>query len=398
MNYDLLSIILFYGLILLLFFKFRERFTIQSKVFILYKTKLGISLMEKLARSAPRFWNILGYGSVFAGFSGMAFILFFLVKETLKFIIVPGTQPPLAPILPGVAIPGAPALSFWHWVISIFIVAVVHEFWHGIYARLYDIKVKSSGFAFLGPILAAFVEPDEKQMAKKPVRHQLAVLSAGAFSNILMAVFFLLLLNFVTGPIQLSMFEPGGVVVNQLMENYPAASSGIIAPFIIREINGAEVHNFTQFIEASSKIKPGDQVTIKTEKEEISIIAAANPENSSKGFMGIAGFEQKLEIREDLQKYGKLPYAFLWLNLLIIWLFIINIGVGLFNLLPLGPLDGGKMFYTAALAYTKEEKKAKKWWGFVTFVCLILIFVNLVPWLIKLFLFVGKILILLLSL
>lgn len=402
MNYDLLSIILFYGIILFFFFRYRERFTIQSKIFVLLKTKLGLRAMEKLAKSMPRFWNILGYFSVLTGFAGMAFILFFLIKETFKFVTVPGAQPPLAPILPGVPIPGAPTLSFWHWIIAIFIVAVIHEFWHGIYARLYDIKVKSSGFAFMGPILAAFVEPDEKQMAKKPVRHQLAVLSAGAFSNILLGIFFLLLLNFVTGPMQLNMFEPGGIVVNKVLENYPAASAGIAAPFVIREINGKEINNFSDFVAFVNTVRPGQKVSIKTENEEFIVMSVAHPENISKGFIGVSEFEQKLKVKDSLEKYGKLPYAFLWINLLIIWLFIINIGVGLFNLLPLGPLDGGKMFYTAALAYTKDEKKAKQLWGFISFVCLVLIFISLAPLLWKFILFLGlfleKIFILLLSL
>ena len=42
------------------------------------------------------------------------------------------------------------------------IVAIPHEFAHGIFARLNNLRVKSSGFALFGPILAAFVEPDEK--------------------------------------------------------------------------------------------------------------------------------------------------------------------------------------------------------------------------------------------
>ena len=57
-------------------------------------------------------------------------------------------------------------VPFFYWIISIFVIAVVHEFSHGLIARANNIKVKSSGFAFLAllvPIIpAAFVEPDEK--------------------------------------------------------------------------------------------------------------------------------------------------------------------------------------------------------------------------------------------
>src|SRR3989344_6122478 len=184
MNLDLIFAIIFYGIIYILFLKFRNKFEIQNKIFVLYKTKLGLKSMDSLAKKYPRILNFLGYISILVGFVGIIFIFYILIDGTLKLIITPASQPVLSPVLPGVQIPGLPNLSFWHWIISILIVATVHEFCHGVYSRLSGVKIKSSGFAFLGPILAAFVEPDEKQMNKKSTKQQLAILSAGPFSNI----------------------------------------------------------------------------------------------------------------------------------------------------------------------------------------------------------------------
>ena len=194
MNYDLLFAIIFYGLIFLYYLKNKKKFQVQG-ILVLYKTKLGIKAMKKVSKYFPNFWRTLGVIGIYVGFLGMLFILYFLVKGTIDLIFVPGAPPAVAPVLPGVKIPGLPILSFWHWIIGILVVAVIHEFSHGIFSKLYKIKVKSSGFAFLGPILAAFVEPDEKQLKKSSTKAQLSVLAAGPFSNIVTAFIVLLLVQ-----------------------------------------------------------------------------------------------------------------------------------------------------------------------------------------------------------
>lgn len=390
MNWDIISLILFYGFILLIYYKYKEKFQIEGKVFIMYRSQLGVNLMGRIAKRLPRFFKYLAYLSVLTGFAGMGFILYFLVKETVKFLSVPGSAPPLSPVLPGIDIPGAPVLSFWHWIIAIFIVAIVHEFCHGIYSRLYGIKVKSSGFAFLGPILAAFVEPDEKQMASKPKFQQLAVLSAGPFSNILCGLLFLLILSFALTPAVNYTFQAQGLMVTGFVDNYPMSKSGITLPFLVTGINDASVTDVDSFVAATDKFKPGDTVNVKTDKGDYDIKLASNPDEPSKGFLGITGFKQKYDVRDNLSFLGKIPYALLWINLLFVWLFIISIGIGLFNLLPLGPVDGGKMFLVSMTALIKDEAKAKKIFVAVTYFLLILILINLLPWIMKLLTFLLK--------
>ncbi|RME55418.1 hypothetical protein D6777_00695 [Candidatus Woesearchaeota archaeon] len=397
-NIDLISIIVFYGILLIFFFKNKKRFTIQSKVFALYKTKLGINLMDRIAQKFPRFMKVVGYFGTFVGFAGMIFIFFFLIKETLKFLYKPGAQPPLAPVLPGVHIPGAPTLSFWHWIIAIFIVAIVHEFSHGMLARTHKIKIKSSGFAFLGPILAAFVEPDEKQLNKKPLIQQLSVFAAGPFSNIVLGFLFLLILSNITAPIAASFYLPAGITVNGYLEGYPAEKSGVDLPFTILSINNKPTKDFIGFLNVTTKIKPGDEVYISTDKGNFSLVAAANPENKSRGFMGVTGFQQKKDVKEKYKGKEVWVKVFMWFNLLIMWLFLINIGVGLFNLLPLGPVDGGRMFMTTALAIFKDKRVALRIFAIVSWICLLLIFINLWPWIVKLFNWIVKIFILLIAL
>ncbi|MBU4502803.1 MAG: site-2 protease family protein [Nanoarchaeota archaeon] len=400
MNFDLLFAIIFYGLIYLFYVKNKKKFKVQGKIFFLYPTRLGLKLMDKVAKAFPRTLRILAYVSIGLGFLGMGYIFYILIQGTLNLLFVPSAAPTVAPVLPGIKIPGAPVLSFFHWIIAIFFVATVHEFSHGVFTRLYKIRVKSSGFAFLGPILAAFVEPDEKQIAKAKPKEQLAIYSAGPFSNFIFAVLFFLLFSFATGPLEGNMINPDGIIVSQLMEGYPAEGVGMEVPFVLRGINGKEILGFVNFSHAIAKLGPGEGITLNTDKGDFDIVTVENPDNESRGFIGISGFDQKTKVKKDYAGvYGTNIYNVLhWINLLVIWLFIINLGIGLFNLLPLGPVDGGRMFLTASLFIFKDAKKAKRFWSFVSMFCLLLIIINMLPWLTKLVMFLLKPFIFLISL
>jgi len=393
MNYDILFAVLLYAIIFVFFLFNRKKFKIQGKIMLLYPTQIGIKLMDRIAGIKPKVTKTIGYVGVVVGFVGMGFILYTLVQGAYQTAFVPTAAPTIAPVLPGIKIPGAPELSFWHWIIAILVTAGIHEFSHGVFARLFQIKIKSSGFALLGPILAAFVEPEEENLKKLEHKKQLAIFAGGPFANIILGIIFLLILNFITGPLQLSMIEPGGIIVNEIKQGYPADLAGMKPPFTIEEINGENTLNEENFTRAVEGIKPGQEISIKTEKGSYKIKTVENPDNASKGFIGIAGFEQKIGVKKSFEeRYGTfLPKSLMWINLLVIWLFIINVGIGLFNLLPLGPVDGGRMFYVAALSIFKDEKKAMKIWSIVSVACLLIIIINLLPWLIKLFSFVSGI-------
>lgn len=390
MNYDILFAIIFYGLILIFFFVYRKKFEIQDKIFVLYKTKLGIRWMDRLAKKFPRLLNYLSYLSIFIGFLGMIFMFYFLIKGTYNLLAIPNSKPLLAPVLPGVKIAGLPVLPFWDWILSILFIAVIHEFCHGVYARLSNTKIKSSGFAFLGPILAAFVEPDEKQIVKKTKHQQLAIFSAGPFSNIISAAVVLIISLFILNPFVSSLFSVNGVQVAGLDKNFPAELSGIQIGEQILSINNIELQNINNFSSILSDLKPGDKIKIKTNVSLYEITAAQRPENSKSGFLGITVSSLETDVKADIsERYGNfIPMAFLWLSELFFWLYAISLGVGLFNLLPLGPVDGGRMFSAGISYFIKDKKLVNKLFTFVSLFCLLLIFINLLPYVIKLFQFI----------
>ncbi len=384
-NIGLISGIVFYAIVLIYFFKTRKKWEVHG-ILALYRTKLGIKFMDKLAKKFPKTLEILGYIGIVVGFLGMAFTFLMLVKSAVDLAFVEGAQPGFAPVLPGVNIPGLPTLSFWHWLIGIFVLAVVHEFAHGVLARVHKLEVKNSGFGFLGPILLAFVEPDEKKIVKTKGKVQMSVYAAGPFSNFIFAGLFLLVSFYVMQPISDNIFIPDGIEVHKFTEGFPAEKSGLELPFTILGVNGVGALDGESFKEATENIKPGDLIKLKTDQGEFEIVTAAKTEEPEKGYIGIEQMNVKTRTKEGVSKFAADVAS--WFSLLFFWLFILNLGVGLFNLLPLGPVDGGRMFLVACLGIFKKEERAKKVWRSAMYIILFLIFVNLLPWLGKLLSFI----------
>lgn len=356
-----IDVILFYAVMMSIIFYKRKKFTAQGAI-LLYKTKLGLKLMEKLSKKYPKILKVLGEIGIWLGFLFMIAITYILIDNAIKLILVPSTLPGVSPVLPGIPIPGTPIfLPLWYGIISIFLTVLIHEFSHGVIARLYKIKVKASGFLFMGPILGAFVEPDEKVMSKKPKRQQLAVLGAGPFSNVLLAIVIILLLNFAIAPVINNVTEPNGATIN-VLDNTSAQYSGLKSGMLITKVNGINIVTSEELYNSLNLSKPNQVLTLTNSKNKtFTATLSEHPEKKGKGYLGITAitnYEFKQTVKE---KYG-------WsLNLLLIiqkfftWLFIISFGIGIANLIPLGPVDGGRMLLVVLTHFFKEEKAKLIW-------------------------------------
>jgi len=418
MNFDLILAIIFYLIVLLFYYKNKKRFEVQGKIFLLYKTKWGLKLMDKIASKPSKNsqkiglisillsivifllfkslliplillilglilikpLKILGFLGILTGFAGMIFIFYYLIVATYKLIFVPNAIPALAPVLPGIKVlPGLPILGFWHWIITILIVAGIHEFSHGIYARYHKIKIKSSGFAFLGPILAAFVEPDEKQLKKKSKKAQLEVFSAGPFSNIITGFLLLLFIPLIFTPIGNAIAQPDGLIILDVQDNLSIYNAGIESGTKIIGVNDVQTLDGISFFNEFQKYN--ESFILNTNKGDYEL----KPDEDHK--LGVT-LEEAVKPKENISPF--ILSIYLWIKTLLSWLFMISIGIGLFNLLPLGPVDGGRMFYTSLSIFIKDEKKIKNIWSYVGFTCLALIVINLLPFLFKLILFIFQ--------
>src|SRR3989338_1684394 len=478
--YDVAFMIVF--TIVVIIFLNRKKRNLDKQGFLnLYKSRIGLKLMDKIASKYSGILKPAQYGIIGLGYILMASMLWMILYSAYIYVRYPEVSqaikaPPLVPLIP--YFPQLfglqsffPAFNFTYFLVAIVIVAVVHEFSHGIIARLNKIKIHTTGFAFAGPIiyslyssiisrkiskpliistllilfaafwfesgliliflifplLGAFVEQDDKQMNKASKFKQLAVLSAGVFANILFAIIFLailwiffmiafspagLLFQYVSEPL-----SPNDIVtINNLsIQDYlnsdnsmtdlaeikssnktyfaypaplraslegedklflvyqdaPALRAGLKG--IITEINGEKIYSLEDLAVNLARYQPGDNVIIAAQfNEEVSsseVTLGSNPEG--KAYLGVRVGQPRsnsilfyfynlmpkinnlftgVYYESRIGDLGAFLFYMIW------WVVVINFFVALFNMLPLGILDGGRFFMLTIAGITRSDK------------------------------------------
>ena len=374
--YDNRYALLFYGLIILLLIINRKKFEIHAKIIALYKTKIGIRLMDKWAEKYKGFVQIFGYSGIGVGFATMVFVVLMLMLNLYNLVTKPDAVSGVSPVVPGLQIPGSgifvPLVIGW---IALFIIIVVHEFAHGVVARAHDVKVKSSGLLFFGPIMGAFVEPNEKELAKKDPSVQYSIFAAGSFSNIILAFFvFVLLLGIV--PLKDSMTEPIGFSIGGLVKDFPAEKSGLKAGDIVIGINGKEIKIHDEFQKEYQFTRPGEEVTIKTSSGSYTIKTIEN-EKDGRAMVGISNLKDEVRLKNKSSLHKIIYSILIFIEDFLKWTYVLALGIGVINLLPLGPIDGGRMMKTALEQIMKDKRKALVVFSRITAFSIIILALNI---------------------
>lgn len=475
MNFVILDIILLVLFLALAgFFLYRNRKKLdQEGWLLLYKTSWGIKLINRIGKKYEKTLRVLSYISVAVGMILMILVLILMIQTVYLYLTTTISEtikaPPIMPLIPYFPeIFGVksifPPFYFVYFIISILIVATFHEFFHGIFAARYKIKIKSTGFAFLKyfpAFFGAFVEQDDKQMRSKKKFEQMSVLSAGVFANVLIVLIFGIVfvlffkLAFVPSGIvydsypysivemqkitkingieitnisfqeALEKMKPEGFNEIEAKNKYiitkvdfekqessydkygkvllyydaPAIKSNLSR--IIYAINGVKIENHDILVEELAKYSPGEKITVTTVIDsdhnlDQDIILGENPENGKSwmgiGFVdresnGVKGFVVKIFsfVKDPNMFYTPRSELSVFIYNLLWWILMINFLVALFNMLPLGILDGGRFFYLGVLSVTKSEKFAKRAFQFATYFLLALLLVLMIKWAISVF-------------
>ncbi len=391
---NLISIIAFYAIIALLILKHRKKLIVQHKIFLLFKTKFGIKLIDKIARF-KKFWKYWGYAAIPVGFVGMIAVVVLLVTSLVKLVREPSSAAGVSLVLPGVRVPGSSIfLPFWYGIISIVVLILIHEGAHGVIARAHNIKVKSTGVGLLVALPLAFVEPDEKQLARKPLATKLSVFAAGPFANLCLGFIMILVLGFMVTPALASITEVNGIAITDVLERgaicekynvfcpdierFPANEAGLESGDTVLAVNDQQTTTTEEFVSAMATVKPGDSVILSTDRGEFNVITGESAEDSSRAYLGVS-FKQNMALKEHIQsRFGNFPWILSYLSQLLYWIVILNIGVGLINLLPLGPVDGGQMIRATILHKFKNKRAAMRLVSFISMFALLLLLLNII--------------------
>jgi len=351
--------------------------------FVMYRTKLGLRAMDWIAIKFGRILRPASTVGIGVGFLGMGLICFELTRTLIKVFTSPQLPAGIGIIQPFVPnVPGTIFVPFLYFIICIVLIAVIHEGSHGVIARAYKIKVKSSGFAFLSvfvPLIpAAFVEPEEKILSKRPLKQRLAMFAAGPVSNIVMAFLVLGFFALFMQPVVLAVADFQGIqVIGFKDDSSPAKVGGLVEGELITAINGNKLEDLSNYSVFLSPYRPGESVQVTTNITTHTVILGEHPQNASKAFLGITPKAIIGPSKEFEAKYGKpLTMVILWFIGLLFWLYLLSMGIGLFNLLPLGPVDGGRMFY-GVLCHYLPQRRADKIFSYTSTVVLCVIVATL---------------------
>lgn len=310
------------------------------------------------------------------------FFLFFILWYVLTIrpapteILTEMVKPQNLLLIPGVNqfIPGTVAV----WLALVLTLAI-HEFGHGILARVEGMRVRSAGLLLAVIPIGAFVEPDEQDVAEAKGMPKIRMFGAGITNNLVFGLicFFLMITFF-------GMAAPTAApVIYGLYQDFPAHQAGVPQDSIVTAINGTPVTTREQIAAFLNGTRPGDTITLGIQKDGVvstyPLTLVTRPGTNSTdgpGFMGVeyydapalvsavkgsfnpAGLLEYLYLPFDRSergqylrilgfettdtKYYTAPFPGFWgLIHLLFWSGWISICVGLFNALPIVPLDGG---------------------------------------------------------
>lgn len=319
-------------------FKDKTNISIEG-ITIMLKTEKLEHIISKIASISPRFWKYFINISIPLGFFFMVLMVVSLIIS-LKYMF---NTPTVSLILPGVDIPGSPIyIPFATGFLALATVLIIHEGAHGVLARAEGISIDSVGLLLFAVIPGAFVEPNKEELEKLNGFSKIRIYFAGPMANISLCLIALIITMGLSGFMASeNLYTSDGMQITSVVPASPA--EGILGDdMIITHINNNSVNNISAYSKALSKVNIGDNISLTTNKGTYSLITEANPNNSSKSYIGIRAQEHQIISPQAKSRYGTIiPTILPTLHEIFYLIFFLNFAVGTFNLLPMKPLDGG---------------------------------------------------------
>ena len=341
---------------------------------IIWKTKRLKGFINRLANISPKFWKWFMNLGIVISFAALIFMTY-TIFDSLSTI----TQTPsVSLVIPGVEVPGSPIfIPFAYGIIGLATVIIIHEFFHGILTRVEKINIKSIGLILFAILPGAFVEPDEEKMKETSKASRMRIYAAGSVGNISLFLVAILITLIISSFVIPATFNESGIQIERVIDGTPAdniLSSGMI----IKSINSHNVNDSNSYLLAVSTLKPGEMVNVTTNKGHYNFTAGKNPNNASLGYMGIQGVKH-FELNPSVSNIFGNQIPWVWFNLLEMfnWIAFLNLAVGLFNLLPMKPLDGGHLLENL-LSYKFSPKVLKPFMRIISSFMIFIIVISLV--------------------
>jgi membrane-associated protease RseP (regulator of RpoE activity) len=369
---------------------------------ILIHTPFGLRFFDRIAK-----WRI---SKVYADFNTylmplITALAIFLIIGSLMIMFsnaaaregVRGVGPQANLLIPGLN----PYLPITYGWVALIITIIIHEAGHGIVARVYNIRVDSTGIVlFLGLPIGAFVNIEREELNNATLKQKSAVLTAGPLNNMIFAGITLLALYFVISTLISLPPNPAdpkfGVMVISVSGGSLAESIDMTQGSTIQYVAGQEVReledlgdllraNLGQAIEITWTEQGGNTVTrdvvlpttVRLNGGVLGVTVTPLAPDSQvvlDRYKGAFGTNPLAILLPPTMQEGAVPYsdlmapkytssvfgdAYAPIANILFWLWFINFNVGIFNALPIGPLDGGQLYGAMIENRAKSKMMAK---------------------------------------
>ena len=364
---------------------------------ILIHTPYGLKFFDKVSKTrVARFYAkfntyLMPLITIMALFLIIGSVAALFSSETIR-EGARGVGPQANLLIPGLN----PYLPIWEGWVALVVTIIVHEAGHGIIARVYGVKVESTGLVlFLGIPIGAFVNIERDELNRISTKQKSSILTAGPMTNIVLAAISLFVILLITSTLVITKpMDPAlyGVVVTNVNQGSLAESIGLDKGTTIQQIQNNQIRNPVE-LNDNLNANLGKLVTIGIINEDgvKSIKQATLPlqREPGKGILGVS-ITPVADPKEVLDRYnsmiytsplgllapptfvqGMVPYSDFMADKytspifgsyytipasLFFWLWFINFNVAIFNALPIGPLDGGQLYNTLIDKKTQNKK------------------------------------------
>ena len=377
---------------------------------LLVHTVKGRKTIEKIAKK--KFWKYFGNFAIALCVFVMILMMIMLCWGAIIATRIPAKMALSPRLMIGLPVIN-PIIPLWYGLLGLIIAMVVHEFSHGILAAFAKIKIKSLGVLFLILPLGAFVEPDEGELKNTKKIKRSRVYAAGPAMNMVVALICAMIFSWSFMGSVTPVHD--GILVTGVEEGSPAEK--IVSPgALITSFNDTEIENIDDFQNAIGRTKANQIVNItfyynhafsnrsvtlanrynytKDDKDNGTGYFGINywdanalphslgrPFSSAKSFTdvfgnsmlyialplwGLSPFHSPITDAYTVHGFWSFlpPDAFWVLANIFYWVFWINLMLGLTNVLPAVPLDGGYIFKdgadTVLHRFIRDEKKRGK--------------------------------------
>jgi membrane-associated protease RseP (regulator of RpoE activity) len=353
-----------------------------------------------------------------------ALMLFLLIASLMVMLSHPAireTSRDLGPrsllLIPGVN----PYLPWTYALIALIITIIIHEAGHGIVARVYNVKIETTGIVlfFIVPV-GAFVNIEQKELEKTPLKYKSSILTAGVLNNMIFAgvsFFGLYLVVSSLSPLPVSGGQEIGVSINGVNKGSLAEKIGLTEGSVIQTISNHAVRG-NEDLRKSLQSNLGKTIEMTWYDKDKNLkgknITLPLSVDSNKGILGVTlnmsdprVVDPKLALDSYKNAFGTnplavlvpptlpqgstIPYSGLMADKydssifgksfpivanMLFWLWFINFNVAVFNALPIGPLDGGQL-YGSFIASRTKEKTGIAISSIITYIMVIIIFMSI---------------------